>query len=88
MVAAASASPTASQTQLHGGPGHDATDDGTSERVCRFCFDSSTQLSPLVSPCSCRGSQRWVHLHCLRGWQACVLSGKQGGEHIAEKAHR
>ncbi len=61
--------------------------EGTYDRACRFCFDSSTAQSPLVSPCGCRGSQQWVHVHCLRSWQACVLSGKLGAD-VAEKAHK
>jgi hypothetical protein len=27
----------------------------------------------LVSPCSCTGGQKWVHLKCLHRWQRSVL---------------
>lgn len=39
--------------------------------ICRFCLDDTQQQS-LVSPCSCAGSQKFVHLHCLRKWQVAV----------------
>lgn len=37
---------------------------------CRFCLAEGEDL---VAPCECRGSQRWVHLSCLRRWQRAVL---------------
>ena len=36
--------------------------------ACRFCFEGSTD-SPLIAPCSCSGTLRWVHEDCLRKWQ-------------------
>jgi putative AlgH/UPF0301 family transcriptional regulator len=39
--------------------------------VCRFCLDDTGQQT-LVSPCACSGSQKFVHLPCLRKWQAAV----------------
>ena len=38
------------------------------DAACRICLEA-TRRSDLVSPCSCSGSQRWVHLECLRKWQ-------------------
>jgi putative AlgH/UPF0301 family transcriptional regulator len=34
--------------------------------LCRFCLDTGIDL---VAPCACNGSQRYVHLNCLRRWQ-------------------
>ena len=49
---------------------------------CRFCFDLEPACE-LVAPCSCVGSQRWVHTSCLRQWQRVAsLSGS------AHKARR
>lgn len=42
------------------------------ERMCRYCFDDE-EAGELISPCECRGGQRWVHLECLRRWQRMVL---------------
>ena len=36
--------------------------------VCRFCFEGATS-SRLVAPCSCSGTQEFVHELCLRKWQ-------------------
>ena len=43
-----------------------------SERMCRYCFDGAEE-GPLISPCACKGGQKWVHLECLRRWQRMVL---------------
>ena len=38
--------------------------------LCRFCLDSKNELkNPLVEPCECRGSLRYVHQLCLSRWQ-------------------
>ena len=33
---------------------------------CRICFDSGSE--PLISPCKCTGSMKWVHKSCLQQW--------------------
>mmetsp|Transcript_22689 Transcript_22689/g.52109 ORF Transcript_22689/g.52109 Transcript_22689/m.52109 type:complete len:676 (-) Transcript_22689:289-2316(-) len=50
--------------------------------TCYMCFDEEdTPPNPLISPCKCLGSTRYVHLNCLRKWhtadadnQICFLS--------------
>lgn len=39
------------------------------ERQCRICFDSS-EPETLIAPCSCAGTQRWIHRGCLDEWRA------------------
>ena len=39
------------------------------EDVCRFCFNPEN----LISPCECKGSNKWLHLDCLKQWQKSVL---------------
>ena len=34
------------------------------ERTCRVCWGDEED-GPLVQPCACRGSIKWVHGHCL-----------------------
>jgi len=57
-------------------------DQGAEETLtCRICFeakgpDFSTEL---LSPCQCRGSQKYVHRECHRRWQACVQSMRGRG---------
>jgi hypothetical protein len=38
--------------------------------VCRFCLESKgTKKNPLLEPCECRGSIRYVHQVCLTRWR-------------------
>lgn len=38
--------------------------------VCRFCLESrDTKKNPLIEPCACRGSIRYVHSFCLSRWR-------------------
>lgn len=34
------------------------------ERQCRLCFESD-EITPFQSPCNCRGTQAYIHTHCL-----------------------
>jgi len=38
------------------------------EDVCWVCYGGHSEKEPLISPCECRGSVRWVHASCLRRW--------------------
>ncbi len=38
--------------------------------MCRICFEAAG--GQLVAPCACTGTQRWVHVECLRRWQRSV----------------
>ena len=38
------------------------------ERTCRLCFGGEED-GPLVQPCACRGTAKWVHNHCLEAWR-------------------
>jgi len=46
--------------------------DEDDEPMCRFCFEGQ-EAGELISPCNCKGGQKWVHLGCLRRWQRMVL---------------
>lgn len=39
------------------------------EFICRICLDDDTRAN-LIAPCSCRGSQQWVHRACLDRWRS------------------
>ena len=51
------------------------------EEECRVCRDTSRENEPLVSPCICDGSIRFVHEACLVKWldikksESCELCG-------------
>lgn len=38
------------------------------ETICRVCL-SPEEPSNLVSPCSCKGTQKYVHRECLSKWR-------------------
>ena len=38
------------------------------DKQCRICFNSDEEISPLISPCSCTGSSKYIHLLCLQKW--------------------
>ena len=48
------------------------------KRVCRICYleeDENNPENPLVQPCICTGSVKFIHLTCLRKWvstRSCV----------------
>ena len=37
--------------------------------VCRICFGNDTSLdNPLICPCTCKGSMKYIHYICLKNW--------------------
>lgn len=37
--------------------------------ACKICFSNEADSSnPLISPCKCAGSMKYIHLECLRSW--------------------
>jgi len=38
------------------------------EFFCRICMEDSEETSPLIMPCVCSGSLKYVHFHCLKEW--------------------
>ena len=40
-------------------------------RQCRFCLECDEDPSdPLIAPCRCKGTSKWVHRSCLNQWRA------------------
>ena len=38
-------------------------------KLCRICYiEDETNENPLVQPCKCSGSMKYIHLECLRHW--------------------
>ena len=38
-------------------------------RACRVCFiEDDDENDPLISPCKCTGSVRYIHYDCLKKW--------------------
>ena len=40
-----------------------------STKLCRICYgEEETSDNPLVQPCICSGSMKYIHLNCLKTW--------------------
>ena len=39
-------------------------------KICRICYmeEDSDSKNPLVQPCKCSGSMKYIHLNCLKQW--------------------
>ena len=46
----------------------------TSDQVCRICLDPGELDNPLITPCKCSGSVKYIHLGCLKTWLAKRLN--------------
>jgi E3 ubiquitin-protein ligase DOA10 len=37
--------------------------------ICRICLSENwTKENPLISPCNCNGTMKYIHLKCLSEW--------------------
>ena len=45
---------------------------------CRICFSEGNfeDKNPLISPCNCTGSVKYIHLNCLRKWLTSKINVK------------
>lgn len=48
-------------------------------RIC-LCEISFDEDSPLISPCKCNGSVKYLHLECLKKWVLSLVKKKQTAE--------
>ena len=45
------------------------TDTKSENRACRICYiEEESDDNPLVQPCICSGSMKYIHLNCLKTW--------------------
>ena len=41
----------------------------TQLKICRVCYDDKeTKKNPLIYPCKCCGTSKWIHKECLLKW--------------------
>ncbi|OMJ85802.1 hypothetical protein SteCoe_12795 [Stentor coeruleus] len=38
------------------------------DRICRICFDPQLENNPIISPCRCNGTMKYIHEECLKAW--------------------
>eukprot|EP01071_Lankesteria_metandrocarpae_P007698 Lankesteria_metandrocarpae@DN4758_c0_g1_i1.p1 len=51
-------------------------------RIC-LCEEDMPNVNPLIAPCECRGSMKYVHLQCLRTWMQGRLGVDSEGTSIS-----
>ena len=49
---------------------NDEDDDDDDDPFCRYCFEGDAPGNPLIDPCLCIGSQKWIHKQCLDNWRS------------------
>ena len=46
------------------------------KNICRICYgDEDEENNPLIQPCSCSGTMKFIHYECLKHWietQSCI----------------
>ena len=41
------------------------------KKICRICFQEEEKIdmeNPLINPCTCKGSMKYIHYKCLKNW--------------------
>ncbi len=44
--------------------------EGEEPLQCRICFDGKKRGNPLITPCVCKGSSKYVHRKCLEAYRS------------------
>lgn len=51
--------------------------EGEQKSACRICLNEVESVEdPLISPCKCAGTMRFIHLNCLKEWLRSKVSSK------------
>jgi len=54
-------------------------DKESEDKMCRVCWmDGQEDGNPLVSPCTCTGSVKYIHFNCLQKWLLSKMTQKEG----------
>ena len=38
------------------------------KKICKICFEKEVKTNPLITPCLCEGTIKYVHQQCLKNW--------------------
>ena len=58
------------------------TKDGekVAEVACKICLmDGFTEENPMITPCTCKGTMRYIHLECLQRWLNSKITTRERG---------
>ena len=49
-------------------------------KICRICFseEDSPKKNPLICPCTCKGSMKYIHYYCLKNWLNLKIESELG----------
>lgn len=48
----------------------------SSQPVCRICLSEDEIDNPLIAPCACSGSMKYIHAFCLQTWLSSRVTTK------------
>ncbi|OMJ83438.1 hypothetical protein SteCoe_15604 [Stentor coeruleus] len=43
-------------------------DEALQEKLCRICFEHENESNPVICPCRCNGTMKYIHEECLKSW--------------------
>ena len=52
----------------------------TKNKICRICLSEETNpiKNPLICPCICKGSMKYIHYYCLKNWLNLKVESELG----------
>jgi hypothetical protein len=54
------------------------------DNLCRICFcEGGEEDNPLITPCNCSGTMKYIHLQCLQQWLKTKLHTRVTGSCIS-----
>lgn len=57
---------------------------GEANLVCRICLgDTQTEENPMISPCKCSGTMKFIHIDCLQEWLKSRLNCHESGAAVS-----
>lgn len=48
--------------------GYNDSKDPSDPSICRVCLDEGEFNNPLIAPCKCSGSAKFIHIKCIQEW--------------------
>ena len=56
---------------------------GSEGQVCRICLVEDEPSDPLIAPCNCGGTMKYIHLSCFKKWIESKTSKKQSDNSLS-----
>lgn len=63
---------------------YDRSQTGEANLVCRICLgDAQSEDNPMISPCKCAGTMKFIHIDCLQEWLKSRLNCQESGSAVS-----